>query len=74
MKKIGLLLFSIFLIVASGFSQEKTEKKTQQGHTDQNKFRQMKDVLATPNTVHTASELQDMNILSKKLIMLWIFV
>ncbi len=55
MKKIGLLLFSIFLIVASGFSQEKTEKKTQQGHTDQNKFRQMKDVLATPNTVHTAS-------------------
>jgi hypothetical protein len=55
MKKIGLLLFSIFFVVAAGFSQEKTEKKTQQGHTDQNKFRQMKDLLATPNTVHTAS-------------------
>ncbi|MDB9748818.1 M1 family metallopeptidase, partial [Polaribacter sp.] len=31
------------------------KKKTQQGHTDQNKFRQMKDVLATPNDQHAAS-------------------
>ena len=38
------------------FAQEKKEaKKTQQGHIDQNKFRQMKDVLATPNDQHTAS-------------------
>ena len=55
MKKIGLLLFSIFFVVASGFAQDNTKKKTQKGHTDQNKFRQMKDLLATPNTVHTAS-------------------
>ena len=55
MKKIGLLLFSVFFVVAAGFAQDATKKKTQKGHTDQNKFRQMKDLLATPNTVHTAS-------------------
>jgi hypothetical protein len=56
MKKISLLVFSLFFVVAASFAQEKQEaKKTQQGHTDQNKFRQMKDVLATPNDQHTAS-------------------
>jgi len=55
MKKIGLLLFSVFFVAASAFAQDKTKKKTQKGHTDQNKFRQMKDVLATPNAVRTAS-------------------
>ena len=56
MKKISLLVFSLFFIVAGNFAQEKkVEKKTQQGHIDQNKFRQLKDVLATPNDQHTAS-------------------
>ena len=56
MKKISLLLFSLFFITTATIAQEKKEKKkTQQGHTDQNKFRQMKDVLATPNDQHTAS-------------------
>jgi hypothetical protein len=55
MKKIGLLLFSVFFVAASAFAQDKAKKKTQKGHTDQNKFRQMKDVLATPNDVRTAS-------------------
>lgn len=55
MKKIGLLLFSVFFVAASAFAQDKAKKKTQKGHTDQNKFRQMKDVLATPNAVRTAS-------------------
>lgn len=55
MKKIGLLLFSVFFVTASAFAQDKAKKKTQKGHTDQNKFRQMKDVLATPNAVRTAS-------------------
>ena len=56
MKKISLLVFSLFFVVAASFAQDKQEaKKTQQGHTDQNKFRQMKDVLATPNDQHTAS-------------------
>ena len=56
MRKISLLVFSLLFISAVSFAQEnKEEKKTQQGHTDQNKFRQMKDVLATPNDQHTAS-------------------
>ena len=56
MKKITLFVFSLFFITTANIAQEKKgEKKTQQGHTDQNKFRQMKDVLATPNDQHTAS-------------------
>ena len=56
MKKISLFVFSLFFITTANIAQEKKgEKKTQQGHTDQNKFRQMKDVLATPNDQHTAS-------------------
>jgi hypothetical protein len=56
MKKISLLLFSLFFIVATNTAQEKKEEsKTKQGHIDQNKFRQLKDVLATPNDQHTAS-------------------
>jgi hypothetical protein len=56
MKKISLLVFSLFFVAVASFAQEKEEaKKTQQGHTDQNKFKQMKDVLATPNDQHTAS-------------------
>ena len=56
MKKISLFVFSLFFISTAVIAQEKKEeKKTQQGHIDQNKFRQMKDVLATPNDQHTAS-------------------
>jgi hypothetical protein len=57
MKKIYLLLFSLFFISFATIAQEETQEKkeTQQGHTDQNKFRQMKDVLATPNDQHAAS-------------------
>ncbi|AUC22638.1 aminopeptidase [Polaribacter sejongensis] len=61
MKKISLLVFSLFFLVATNFGQERrrraeTQKtETQQGHTDQNKFRQLKDVLATPNDQHAAS-------------------
>ncbi len=32
-----------------------TQTKTQQDYTNQNKFRQMKDLLATPNSQRTAS-------------------
>jgi hypothetical protein len=57
MKKLSLLVFSLFFISFSTIAQERTKekKRTQQGHTDQNKFRQMKDVLATPNDQHAAS-------------------
>ena len=57
MKKLSLLVFSLFFISFAAIAQEgaKEASKTQQGHTDQNKFRQMKDVLATPNDQHAAS-------------------
>ncbi len=44
----------MMLVSTSIFAQE-VEKKSQAGHTDNNKFRQLKDVLATPNTQRTAS-------------------
>ena len=52
MKKITVLVFSLFFVVASVFAQQ---KETKQGHTNQNKFKQLKDLLATPNNQHTAS-------------------
>jgi hypothetical protein len=57
MRKLSLYLFSVLFVVSASFAQEpvKEKKETQQGHTDQNKFRQLKDVLATPNDQHTAS-------------------
>ena len=52
MKKNTLLLFSLFFVATSTFAQQKV---TKQGHTNQNKFKQLKDELATPNSQHTAS-------------------
>jgi len=48
MKKIGIFLFSLVLITNS-FAQAK------QGHTNQNKFKQLKQELPTPNAERTAS-------------------
>ncbi|WP_088322678.1 M1 family metallopeptidase [Polaribacter tangerinus] len=57
MKKLSLFVFSLFFISFSAIAQEqvKEKKKTQQGHTDENKFRQLKDLFATPNDQHAAS-------------------
>ncbi|WP_298777933.1 M1 family metallopeptidase [uncultured Polaribacter sp.] len=57
MRKIILFVFSLFFVTSVSFAQKekKEEKKTQKGHTDQNKFRQMKDVMATPNDQHNAA-------------------
>jgi len=55
MRKYSTLLFSVLFVSASLFAQETSKKEHQQGHTDQNKFRQLKDVLATPNDQRTAS-------------------
>ncbi|MFI1771678.1 M1 family metallopeptidase [Thalassobellus citreus] len=54
MKKLKYCFFAVVLISTSLFAQNQ-EKVKPQGHTDQNKFRQMKDVLATPNETRTAS-------------------
>ncbi|MGB0891353.1 MAG: M1 family metallopeptidase [Flavobacteriaceae bacterium] len=55
MKKLTFFVLSILFISASAFAQDAPKKERQQGHTDQNKFRQMKDVLPTPNSRRTAS-------------------
>ena len=49
MKKLGILLFSL-VFVANSFAQ-----KTKQGHKNENKFRQLKQELPTPNLERTAS-------------------
>ncbi|TXD52923.1 MULTISPECIES: M1 family metallopeptidase [unclassified Polaribacter] len=49
MKKIGLLLFSL-VFVGNSFAQ-----KAKEGHTNQNKFRQLKQELPTPTSERTAS-------------------
>ncbi len=53
MKNITSFLLSV-LVSVSVFGQE-APKKRQGGHTDTNKFRQMKDLLPTPNAQRTAS-------------------
>ena len=54
MIKFKYYFISIVLLSLSTFSQEENKPK-QQGHTDQNKFRQMIDVLPTPSETRTAS-------------------
>ncbi len=54
MKKLKYYFLSVVFVSTSIFAQEQ-EKAKPQGHTDQNKFRQMKDVLPTPNDTRTAS-------------------
>ncbi|WP_438988471.1 M1 family metallopeptidase [Polaribacter sp.] len=52
MKKLGLLILSMFFISSAFLAQE---SKTKQGHTNQNKFKQLKELLPTPNLQRTAS-------------------
>ncbi|QXP69483.1 M1 family metallopeptidase [Polaribacter sp. R2A056_3_33] len=63
MKKITFLLLSVFFVGSAVFGQETT---TKQGHTNQNKFRQLKDVLATPNEQRTASGAPGKNYTQQK--------
>ena len=63
MKKITLLLLSVFFVGTATFSQEKI---TKQGHTNQNKFKQLKDELATPNSQRTASGAPGVNYTQQK--------
>ncbi len=63
MKRITLQLLTVFFIGASVFAQEKI---TKQGHTNQNKFKQLKDELATPNSQRTASGAPGVNYTQQK--------
>ena len=57
MKKISLYILICLLGINFNNAQDitPTKKEPQKGHTDQNKFRQMKDVLPTPSSRRTAS-------------------
>ncbi len=55
MRKSILYYFSILLISGGVYAQEQGETKAKTGHTNTNKFRQMYDLLATPNMFRTAS-------------------
>ncbi len=54
MKTFKYYFLFVILVSTSVLAQDQQNVKPQ-GHTDQNKFRQMKDVLATPNNQRTAS-------------------
>lgn len=54
MKKFTSLVLTLFFTSVTAFGQN-AQKKTQKGHTNTNKFRQMKDLLATPNSQRLAS-------------------
>ena len=55
MNKLASLVLAALFITTAAFAQDTEKKEPQKGHTDQNKFRQLKDVLATPNSQRTAS-------------------
>ena len=55
MKKHLLLLFSLIFAISFAQELEKEESKKIVGHTDKNKFRQLKYELATPNDQHNAA-------------------
>ncbi len=54
MKKLAYLAMAALFISTAVFAQS-SAKNPQKGHTDLNKFRQLKDVLPTPNSQRTAS-------------------
>ncbi len=63
MNNYQLLLLSAILISTTVFSQEQI---TKQGHTNQNKFKQLKYELATPNSQRTASGAPGVNYTQQK--------
>lgn len=65
MKKILSFVLMLLFVSVATFAQD-APKKTQKGHTNQNKFRQMKDVLPTPNSQRTASGAPGVNYTQQK--------
>ena len=53
--KLTLLSFSFLFVFAQINAQEKNDSKKEAGHYNENKFRQMYDLLATPNMFRAAS-------------------
>ena len=58
-----LLICFVFTLSVNG---QNRERKTQKGHTNENKFKQLEDLLATPNDKHTASGAPGVNYTQQK--------
>jgi hypothetical protein len=65
MKKIASFVLAALFVSTAVFAQN-APKKTQKGHINKNKFRQMKDVLPTPNSQRTASGAPGVNYTQQK--------
>jgi hypothetical protein len=67
MRKINSSILSLFVMMSfSVFAQETENKTIQQGHTNENKFKQLKDEFATPNSQHTASGAPGVNYIQQQ--------
>ncbi|SNR16158.1 M1 family metallopeptidase [Tenacibaculum jejuense] len=55
MKKHFYSFFLFSLAFTITLNAQDKDRETQKGHTNENKFKQLEDLLATPNEVHTAS-------------------
>ncbi len=55
MKKYFYSFFLVSMAFTMSIQSQNIQRKTQKGHTNENKFKQLEDLLATPNEVHTAS-------------------
>ncbi|WP_299622068.1 M1 family metallopeptidase [uncultured Tenacibaculum sp.] len=55
MKKYFYSFFLVSMAFTISIQSQNIQRKTQKGHTNENKFKQLEDLLATPNEVHTAS-------------------
>ncbi|CAM1333040.1 M1 family metallopeptidase [Tenacibaculum aestuariivivum] len=51
----NILFLFTFLLIHTTILAQKTSAKTKVGHTNQNKFKQLEELLPTPNSQHTAS-------------------
>jgi len=61
MKKLASVVVAMLFVATATFAQKTDDRPTQKGHTNQNKFKQMKDLLATPNSQRTASGAPGIN-------------
>jgi len=61
MKKINFAFYAFLLMTLSITAQENNNNEIQKGHKNSNKFKQLKDEFATPNSQHTASGAPGVN-------------
>ncbi|WP_075342734.1 M1 family metallopeptidase [Tenacibaculum agarivorans] len=66
MKKYFYSFFLVSLAFTISIQSQNKQRKTQKGHINENKFKQLEDLLATPNDKHTASGAPGKNYTQQK--------